>query len=334
MAQPYPGVCSIVRQAYLNRGIPSDTIDIMLKSLSKNTLNQYNVALKQWFNFCQVNNVDLFNGSVADILRFLTGKFNENASYGTLNSYRSSLSLIIGKDHCNDDCIVRFFKGVFKSKPCFPKYISTWDPNLVLEYLSGFYPYNSVTLDVLSKKMVTLLALSTGQRVQTLSLINLSDIHTENSRIVIMINDIIKTSAPNRHNPRLVLPFFKDKASICPALALSSYIEKTSQFRNLPDTDKLVLTVKKPIHNANSQTLSRWIKQTLCSSGVDVRVFTAHSTRHASTSAANRSGVSIDLIKKTAGWAGNSLCFARFYNQPVIDREEDSAFAQAVLNVS
>ena len=38
---------------------------------------------------------------------------------------------------------------------------------------------------------------------------------------------------------------------------------------------------------------------------VDTSVFTAHSTRHASTSAAKRRGVDLDLIRKTAGWTKN-----------------------------
>lgn len=331
LAQPYPGVCS-VRQAYVKRGIPDECIDIMLQSLSKNTLNQYNVALKQWFSFCQINNIDMYNGSVADILKFLTEKYHANASYGTLNSFRSSLSLIMGKDRCNNDCVSRFLKGVFKSKPCFPKYNCIWDPNLVLDYLSGIFPNDAITMENLTKKLVTLLALSTGQRVQTLSLINVADIQIQESRIIITVNDIIKTSAPNRHNPRLIIPFFKEKDAICPALALSCYVERTRNLRSGINSNKLILTIKKPIHNASPQTISRWIKQTLSSSGVDINTFTAHSTRHASTSSASRSGISTDIIKRTAGWSGNSLCFARFYNQPLINTEEDCYFARAVLN--
>lgn len=331
MAQPYPGVRNIIRQAYLRQDIPVDSIEIMLNSLAKNTLSQYNVALKQWFLFCQLYNLDCFDTPHREILRFLTEQFKNGASYGTLNSFRSALSLIIGKDNCNNSHINRFFKGVFKLKPNFPKYCSTWDPNIILNYLSNLYPNESITIDLLTKKLVTLLALSTGQRVQTLSVIKLNCIFVNTSHITITINDVIKTSMPNRRNPSLVIPFFVQNESICPAKALTSYIERTKPFRNLSDTEKLILTIKKPVHSASSQTISRWIKQTLCEGGVDVSVFSAHSTRHASTSAASRSGISIDLIKRTAGWTGNSLCFAKFYNQPLVDTE-GTAFAEAILS--
>lgn len=330
MAQSYPGVRHIIQQAYLRQDIPNDTVDIIYNSLSKNTLNQYNVAIKQWYIFCQTNNLNCYESSKREVLGFLTEQFKKGASYGTLNSFRSALSLIIGKDICNNDTICRFFKGVFKMKPSFPKYHSTWDPNIVLEFLSKI-SNESAPLDLLSKKLVTLLALSTGQRVQTISVIDLSSIFYQNTYIAITINDIIKTSMANRRNPILTIPFFGKNESICPAKTLSVYIERTSQFRDLPNTCKLILTVKKPVHNATSQTISRWIKQTLQESGVDVSVFTAHSTRHASTSAASRSGISIDVIKRTAGWTGNSLCFAKFYNQPLLT-DQDTSFAESVLS--
>lgn len=320
----------IIKQAYLKQDIPSDSVDIILNSLSKSTLSQYNVALKQWYLFCQINNFDCYNSPIKNIVTFLTEQFKKGASYGTLNSFRSALSLIIGKETCNCDIISRFFKGVFKMKPVFPKYHTTWDPNIVLEYLSKI-PNESAPLDSLVKKLVTLLALSTGQRVQTLSFIDLSCISNQNTYITITVNDILKTSMPNRRNPKLIIPFFAQNELICPAKTLTSYIERTNQYRNLPNTTKLILTVKKPIHNATSQTISRWIKQTLQESGVDVSVFTAHSTRHASTSAASRSGVSIDIIKRTAGWTGNSVCFAKFYNQPLLNTE-DTSFAEAILS--
>lgn len=222
-------------------------------------------------------------------------------------------------------------KGVYRTKPCFPKYEKTWNPNLVLDHLSNFYPNENQSLDILTKKLVALLALSTAQRTQTLSLICLSNIKVGESRIEITVNDLIKTSGPNRSQPNLIIPFFPNKEQICPAKTLSSYLELTKSFRNNPRTDRLILTTKKPIHNAAASTISRWIRQVLSDSGVDTNVFSAHSTRHASTSAAKRNGVSIDIIKRTAGWSGNSLTFAKFYNRPIII-DEGNVFAEAIYN--
>ena len=60
-----------------------------------------------------------------------------------------------------------------------------------------------------------------------------------------------------------------------------------------------------------THTCSRWLKWTLARAVVDTNVYTAHSTRAASTSAANDSGASINLIMKAAGRT-NASTFAKF----------------------
>ena len=91
----------------------------------------------------------------------------------------------------------------------------------------------------------------------------------------------------------------------------------------------LFITVKKPHKAASTQTISRWIKNCLISYNIGVE-FTAHSTRHAATSAALRKGVDINVIRNTAGWSENSKVFARFYNRPIA--EPRGSFAEAILN--
>ncbi|CAH2217094.1 jg25651 [Pararge aegeria aegeria] len=137
-------------------------------------------------------------------------------------------------------------------------------------------------------------------------------------RIVISITDVIKNSAIGRAQPILNLPYFHQRPIICPAAALESYLSSTTTIRP-SNEDRLILTTKKPYRAASSQTLGRWIKQTLQESGIDTSLFSAHSTRHASTSAAFRAGISVDVIRKTAGWSDQSAVFANFYNRPIID---------------
>lgn len=67
-------------------------------------------------------------------------------------------------------------------------------------------------------------------------------------------------------------------------------------------------------------------------SGIDTEVFSAHSTRHASTSAAHRRGISLDLIKRCAGWSGNSLVFSKFYDRPLTSNCDEGAFAEAIYD--
>lgn len=323
----YPGCRSALRQALTSRGVPESALDLMLASLSNNTLQQYSVTYKLWWHFCNVNNYDTFYSSVPTVLSFLSEQFNRGTSYGSLNSHRSAMSFLLGHNVGSDERVQRLLKGAFKQKPSFPKYCTTWDPQVVLNYIANWYPNRELNREQITKKLVILLALCTAQRVQTISLIKVENIAICSNGISIAIKDIIKTSAMGREQPTLHLPYFKDNPRICPATTLEDYLHVTKEERpaNIPN---LLITVKRPFKSATSQSISRWIKQVLAESGVDVAVFSAHSTRHAATSAAAAAGLSIDTIRKAAGWTRASNVFAKFYHRPIID---DNNFAESIL---
>lgn len=94
----------------------------------------------------------------------------------------------------------------------------------------------------------------------------------------------------------------------------------------------LILTIRKPIRAATSQTISRWIKLGLKEGGIDTDIYSSYSTRHAATSAAYRAGVNIDIVRKAAGWTEKSEVFSKFYNKPLINKPE--CFARGVLEGS
>lgn len=300
----------------------------MLASLSKNTIQQYNVSLHLWWKFCAQHGKDVFDNSVEFIMTFLTEQFNQGASYGSINSHRSALSLFLGDNVGKNENIKRLLKGVFKMRPSVPKYSHTWDPKRVLDHIAKWYPNTTISLEQMTKKLVVLLALCTAHRVQTLSLIRIKNIHFCPNGAKIIISDIIKTSAAGREQPILVLPYFEEKPELCSATALRDYLAMTTD-RRPQNSEHLLITMKRPHRDATAQSISRWIKQVLAESGVDVSTFSAHSTRHAATSTAAAAGVSIDVIRKTAGWTATSQTFAKFYKRSIID---EGIFARSVCN--
>lgn len=297
-----------MRIALSRRSLPTSSLDIMLASLSTNSIKQYDVCLRKWWNFCRNKSINVYTTSVPSVIDFLTQLYDQGSQYGTLNSCRSALSLILGPTISNDDRLQRFFKGVFRLRPPQPKYNVTWDTNCVLDRVTEWYWYPNIelSLDLLSNKTVTLLALITAHRVQTLSKINIKNIQMTPGCILIKIPDILKTTKIGSKQPILYLPFFTENPSICPAETLLCYLNRTAPLRK---SDSLFVAIKKPHKPVGTQTLSRWIKRTLSDCGIDVTVFSAHSTRHAATSRARSRGVSIDTIRNTAGWSGNSNTF-------------------------
>lgn len=317
-----------MRKSLSRRGITEPAINVMLASISPNTVKQYNTAIKRWCKFCGENDVDPLNGSVPMIISFLTINFEKGLGYGSLNNYRSALAFILGPHVGTDDRVKRFFKGVAKLKPPVPKYDFIWDTNIVLNYLESQYPNEELSLEMLTKKLVTLIALCTGHRIQTISLLKVSNINILPNEIIIKVPENIKTSAPGRSQPLLLLPFYNKNPKICPASTLHYYLQVTNSFRN--KNNSLFLTFKKPYRTASSDTISRWIKTTLEASGINISMFSSHSTRHASTSKAACQGVNIDVIRQSAGWSHNSSTFARFYNRPI--KSNTSGFSTAILD--
>lgn len=301
----------------------------MLSSLSVNTYKQYDGCVKAYIDYCNAYGYDYMNVSIPVVIHFLTQLFDNGAKYGTINSHKSALALILG-NKLDDYRVKRFMKGVFKLRPTTPKYNWTWNPSMVLNYLATKWPNEDLNLETLSKKTITLLALVTAHRVQTFALIKLCNINTINDcDIVIKVPDFIKTSRPQSLQPILRLPLFNERPEICPARCLKAYITKTRTLRS-SDNDSLFISHKKPYKKVTSQTLSNWIKQTLHSSGINTSIFTAHSTRHAATSAAKKLGVSLDVIRKTAGWSDSSCVFAKFYNKEIVS--DCNHFGRSVLS--
>ncbi|XP_049886293.1 uncharacterized protein LOC126380737 [Pectinophora gossypiella] len=303
----------------------------MLASLSNNTIKQYDTCLKKWFAYCHQNNLNTYNTSVTNVLSFLTHIYNEGAKYGTLNSCRSALSLLLGQKIINNDFINRFLKGVFNLRPTLPKYNLTWDIDQVLNFIANWYPNEDLNLEKISKKLITLFALVTAHRAQTFSLIKAENITHNDSGFIIKIPDLIKTSRVGSQQPVLSLPYFSQRPEICPAKTLNVYLNKTRQLRQ--NTNSLFISFRKPHRSVCSQTLSRWVKNVLTSSGIDTNVFSAHSTRHAATSKALKLGVSLDSIRKTAGWSANSLVFAKYYNKLISNNvSSEIDFARNILS--
>lgn len=300
----------------------------MLASLSDNSVKQYDTCLRKWYIFCKKNNISIFEASIPKIIYYFTELFQSGAQYGTLNSCRSALSLILGNQISTDDRVQRLFKGFFRLRPPLPKYDLTWDTSLVTETLSSWVPHDHLQLDRITQKLVTLLALVTAHRVQTISKIKIENISFSSNSISIKIPDLIKTSSIKSKQPTLVLPYFREKPEICPAKLLEDYLRVTESLRI--NHTFLFISTKKPHNKVSAQTLSRWIKCTLQVSGIDVSQFSAHSTRHASTSRAHKMGVNLDLIRKTAGWSGTSTTFAKFYNRAISTESRDS-FARSIL---
>lgn len=212
---------------------------MMTNSITKLTLKQYECSLKCWWEFGHMKKIDIFNAKTTDIISFLNERFNKGASYSSLNTARSAVSLISIHDINKDGLISLFLKGVFKQRPTKPKYSTTWEVTPVLEYMEKMHPFSQLKLKDAVEKVATLLALTTAQRLQTLALINIDNIMRSDTGLRIKITEQIKTSKPGSFQPELFLPFFKEKPGLCVASTVLDYIDCTTKLRG-KDSKKFV----------------------------------------------------------------------------------------------
>jgi hypothetical protein len=127
----FPGGRNLIKQAYALRNV-AETINICIASLSASSLRQYDSALKKWWIFCYQTETPVLSATIPELLRFLTSEFQNGAAYGSINSLRSAIALILGPHIGEDSPIRRFCKGASKLRPAQPKYNTTWDPKTVL----------------------------------------------------------------------------------------------------------------------------------------------------------------------------------------------------------
>lgn len=307
--------------------MPADCIDILIASLSDNTLSQYNSSLRLWWNFCLEKKQDPFEVKINDLLQFLTRLYKKGVSYGSLNTHRSVISLISSNKIGEDPIINRFLKGVARIRPINARYASTWDTNVVLEKVKTWFPLSKLNFQELTKRTVILLALGTASRAQTLAAIEINNIKETKEGLEIRIIERTKTYKPGKARPLLCLPFFKERPDLCIANTVIQYLKVSANLRD-KNSKHLFIAINKPHKEVSSQTISRWIKIVLQKCGIDINVFSAHSTRYASSLAAFASGLDLETIRNAAGWSDRSSVFAKFYNRPI---SKNFSFARTVV---
>ena len=79
----------------------------------------------------------------------------------------------------------------------------------------------------------------------------------------------------------------------CPVVTLDAYLDAMAQLGNAALRDEFFLCYRKPHGPATNDTLARWVKVVLHSSGVNLDTFTAHSCQSAPTSKAAATGVTV-----------------------------------------
>ena len=193
-----------------------------------------------------------------------------------------------------------------------------YDVQIVLSYLESLPDCVCISLAELTLRLSILNCLLSGQRQQTLSLIDVRFISVQDLECTIYINGITKVTRPGFHVKPLVLKAYPANKKLCIVTNLRKYLELTFKLRG--PFVQLFISFNPRHKPVTVSTISRWVGKTLKQAGIDTNIFHPHSTRSASCSKAHFKGLSLDEIRKSGGWS-NTHTFGLFYNKPVLEKQ-------------
>ena len=103
------------------------------------------------------------------------------------------------------------------------------------------------------------------------------------------IGDLLEQTRPGTHQAELELVAYPANEKLCVMKCLQEYEKRTKDTRG-SDTG-LLISYSKPHKRVSKATVSRRVRTTLAKAGINMSLFTSHSTRAASTSKASRVAV-------------------------------------------
>ena len=322
-------------------GISREVAKTQLQSIVKQTLIMYQKNWRRFSSWCCEKQTHYGEITVNVICEYLLFLFNSKTpsgkdfSSGELNKVRSSLAFFLQYDIPklgNEMPVVRLFNYFYKTRPNFPRYLVTWDVGLVLKFLAKWHPIENLSLKQLTLKTVTLVALTSSDRAQTIHALRADNVHVSSEGLVFVVPSILKHSRRGDPASKVVCVSW-DAPELNVADYVLAYMNKMLKFRrkswekDKKDIKQLFLSHRtgKPV---KKQTISRWIREVMEMSGIDISVYGPHSTRGASISEATRRGASVDNLMKHGHWK-NLGTYSRFYNRELCETPVGRLILQA-----
>lgn len=292
----------------------------MLGARRPSTYKQYSGYITEWLNYSTANNIDSIAPSISQAVNFLeTLRLKRHLGYSAVNTARSALAAVLqlptGIPLGQDPLVRTYMKGVFHMQPPVPRYVSTWDPDVVLQLLKTWSPASTVDFSLLTFKLAVLILLVSAQRIQTLALLDIAFMTVGKSVIRFTIPGLLKQSRPGYKNPEVLLRAYAPDRRLCVLTYFNEYLNRTKTLRG--QETALFITTKKPFRKASKDTMSRWVRQVMLQAGIDTSIFKPHSIRGASASAAKRGGATTKEVMDKAGWARESV-FRKYYDRPLL----------------
>ena len=122
-------------------------------------------------------------------------------------------------------------KGIFNLRPPKARYSHIWDVTVLFEYLKSLGPNEHLSLKLLTLKLVTLVAITTGERCHAIALMNISCVQAVDKGLKFMLETPTKTSKPGGSRFGITIIAYPYDPLLCVMSALKLYLVNTKLFR-------------------------------------------------------------------------------------------------------
>ena len=151
-----------LREKYRGDSLSTEASDLMLSSWRTKSSQSYDSLFRKWASWCSERNRNPVSGPIADVANFLAFLHKEGYKSRSLNAYRSAISsvhdTVDGVEVGKHPMISRLLKGAYHVRPPLPRYTTTWDVQVVLQYMDNLGPTSTLLLKPLTFKLVMLLS--------------------------------------------------------------------------------------------------------------------------------------------------------------------------------
>lgn len=247
-----------------------------------------------------------------------------------INSARSALSSVAeynGKPLGQDPTICRFMTGVLNLRPQLPRYVATWDLNIVLDFFRAQGDPLDLDYRSLALRLAMILCLTTGRRGQSILFMDVDHMRLRHDSATFFLQKPVKTysksSLGDKSQQIVKVKAYPANLKICPVHTLEVYLDRMSSLRT---SSQLLVSYIKPHGAISRSTLSRWVLTSMDEAGINTKVYKSHSTRSASVSKVFHKGLRVPQIIEAAGWRSDN-CFAKYYL-----RDIESQYQEVVLD--
>ena len=300
---PSASCVACLRERYRGNNLSTEASELMLASWRTKSSQSYESHFWKWVRWCTEWGHNPISGPVADVANFLAYLHEESYQSRSLNSFRLAISSVLdtvdGMEVGNHPMISRLLKG---ARPPLPRYTSTWDVQVVLRYIEDLGPSASLSLKLLTLKLVMLMALTRPSCSADLASLQLDRRHYKPEGIAFLTAVLAKQSSQGRTLRKFFFPSFPENDTLCPVETLHHYERSTAALWP-KGINKLYVAIQKPHQPVASCTIAKWLKEILRLAGIDVSIFSGHSVRGASTSAAAGAGITMKDIMQAADWS-------------------------------